>query len=284
MRAEGIDQYPIDLVCQTLGVSRSSYFNRIKNKKTYKELDDDELKRIMTKIFIENRCEYGRVKMRKAMKELGYTMSIGKVGRLMREVNLFPKKCKKYKATTNSKHKYQVADNLLNRKFDGHKANEVWCGDSTYIWTDEGWLYAAATIDLCGRLCVGLAFSEKHTQELMISCLEEAYRKYRPAKGCMYHSDRGVQYASNAYKDKLKEYGMIQSMSRSGVPYDNAPMESFWATVKWGCVYGVRFRTKKEAKKKIFEYVFGFYNTHRYHLSNGLETPLEYYKKNKTAA
>ena len=105
-----------------------------------------------------------------------------------------------------------------------------------------------------------------------------------PEPGCIFHSDRGVQYASNAYKDALKKKGMIQSMSRSGVPYDNAPMESFWSTVKVGCVYGKRFRTKKEAKKAIFQYVFGFYNTHRYHTSNGLETPIEYYERHREAA
>ena len=284
MRADGIEKYPVDLICRTIGVSRSSYFYRVKYTQTHKELDDEQLKRIVTEIFKHNHGEYGRVKMQKALKEIGYTFSIGKVGRIMRKARLYPKKCKKYKATTNSKHKYQVAENLLNRQFCVKEINRVWCGDSTYIWTDEGWLYVAATIDLCGRLCVGLTFSERHTQELMIACLKQAYKRYRPKKDCIYHSDRGVQYASNAYKAQLKKYKMKQSMSRSGVPYDNAAMESFWATVKWGCVYGVKFKTRKEAKRAVFEYVFGFYNTHRYHASNNLETPQEYYEKHRIAA
>lgn len=242
------------------------------------------LKEEMTKQFIENHEEYGRVRMRKAMHDAGYPMSEGKIARLMKEANLIPKKSKKYKQTTNSKHSLQVADNLLARNFEAEKPNQKWVGDSTYIYTDEGWLYAAGILDLCGRMCIGLSFSDRHTQELMLESFDQACKKYRPKPGCIFHSDRGVQYASNAYKDALKKKGMIQSMSRSGVPYDNAPMESFWSTVKVGCVYGKRFRTKEQAKKTIFQYIFGFYNTHRYHTSNGLETPIEYYEKHQDAA
>lgn len=238
----------------------------------------------MSEVFIENNEEYGRTRMRKAMKEIGFSMSEGKISRLMREANLVPKKSKKYKQTTNSKHTYEVAENILARDFEAEKPNQKWCGDSTYIYTDEGWLYAAGILDLCGKACVGLAFSDRHTQELMLDCFDQACKKYRPKPGCIFHSDRGVQYASNAYKDALRKKGMIQSMSRSGVPYDNAAMESFWSTVKTGCVYGKRFRTKKQAIKEIFQYVFGFYNTRRYHTSNGLETPMEYYEKHRAVA
>ena len=269
----------MNLVCQTLGINKSSYYNRKNNPKTDKEADDEALKSKMTEIFMKNKEEYGRVRMRKAMEEEGYPMSEGKIGRLMREENLVPKRSRKHKQTTNSKHSYPVADNILDRDFEAQEPNQKWCGDSTYVGTDEGWLYAAGILDLCGRICVGLSFSDRHTQELMLDCYDQACKKYRPKPGCIFHSDRGVQYASNAYKDALKKKGMIQSMSRSGVPYDNAPMESFWSTVKIGCVYGKRFRTKEEAKKAIFQYVFGFYNTRRYHTSNGLETPVEYYEK-----
>jgi len=169
-----------------------------------------------------------------------------------------------------------VAENLLKQDFQAEKPNEKWCGDSTYIATDEGWLYAAGIIDLCDRTCVGLTFSERHTKELMIKALDNAKRSYRPKEGLIFHSDRGTQYASNEYKAKLKKYGMIQSMSRSGKPCDNAPMESFWSTVKLGCIEGERFTTRKAAIKAVFEYVFGFYNNHRYHTSIGLETPKQY--------
>ena len=274
-----MDKYPINLVCQTLGVTRSAYYERINTPLTDKEKEDEALCEIAKDIFTENYEEYGRVRMRKALGEHGHPMSIGKTVRIMKKAKLVPKKSKKYKATTNSKHKYQVAENILNREFDAELPNQKWCGDSTYIWTDEGWLYAAGIIDLCAKDCVGLSFSAKHTQELMIDALKQAFNKYKPAAGLLFHSDRGVQYASNAYKKQLKEYRMIQSMSRSGVPYDNAPMESFWSTVKTGCVLGRRFKTRKEAILTIFEYVFGFYNTHRYHTSIGLETPAEHRKK-----
>lgn len=269
------------MVCRTLGVKRSTYYKRAKTPQTEKETDDKEKEAKMRAIFAENNAEYGRQRMRKAMREAGYPMSEGKIGRLMQKAKLVARRSKKYKQTTNSKHSYQVAENILAREFEAEEPNKKWCGDSTYIYTDEGWLYSAGIMDLCGRVCIGLSFSERHTQELMLESFEQACKKYRPKPGCIFHSDRGVQYASNAYKDALKEKGMIQSMSRSGVPYDNAPMESFWATVKVGCIYGKRFRTKKEAEKEIFQYVFGYYNTHRYHTANGLETPKEYYEKHR---
>ena len=274
-----MDKYPIELVCRTLGINRSRYYDRKKTPQTAKEQDDKRLCEEARKLFEENHEEYGRVRMRKALRENGYPMSEGKVRRIMKEAGLVAKKSRKYKATTNSKHQYQVAENILNREFNAEKPNQKWCGDSTYIWTDEGWLYAAGIIDLCAKDCVGLSFSEKHTQELMIEALTQAYNRHKPSEGLLFHSDRGVQYASNAYKKQLKKYKMIQSMSRSGVPYDNAPMESFWSTVKTGCVLGKRFRTKQEAILTIFEYVFGFYNTHRYHTSIGLETPNSYRAK-----
>lgn len=279
MRAEGIEEYPLNLVCQTLGITRSAFYQRKNNPKTDKEKEIANLRKAARNIFEENMSEYGRKRLRKAMEANGYRLSEGKVRRLMQEEGLVPKKAKKYKATTNSKHNYQVAENILKQDFEAKKPNEKWCGDSTYIATDEGWLYVAGIIDLCDKTCVGMSFGNLHTKELMVKALEESYNKYKPEAGLIFHSDRGVQYASNAYKKKLKEYKMVQSMSRSGVPYDNAAMESFWSTVKTGCVYGVRFKTRKEAIKAIFEYVFGFYNTRRYHTSLGLETPLEHRKK-----
>lgn len=249
-----------------------------------RENQEKELVDVAKKLFRDNHEEYGRYRLNKALREAGHPMSEGKTRKLMRKGGMWPKRARKYKATTNSKHKYQVAENILNRDFTADKPNRKWCGDSTYVATDEGWLYVAGIVDLCDKTCVGLSFGERHTQELMLAALDEAKRKYRPNTGLLFHSDRGVQYASNAYKERLKKYGMIQSMSRSGNPYDNAPMESFWGTVKTACVLDKRFRTRKEAKQTIFEYVFGFYNTRRYHTALGLETPMEYRKKLMDAA
>jgi len=282
--AEGIKGFPAELVCQTIGIARRSYYNRKRISQTAWEKKREEERKTVREAFEESRREYGRMRLQKLLANKGTQMSQWKIGELMREEKLIPKKCKKYKETTNSKHPYKVAENLLKRKFTAEKPNEKWCGDSTYIRTDEGWLYVAGIIDLCDKTCVGLTFSERHTQELMTGALEDAVRLWRPAAGLLFHSDRGVQYASNGYKRKLEQYQMIQSMSRSGNPYDNAAMESFWSTVKLGCVEGMRFRTRKQAKQAIYEYVFGFYNTHRIHTSIGLVAPIVYRKSLMYAA
>lgn len=274
-----MDKYPIILVCQTLKISKSTYYERKLVPQTDKEKEIIELGAKAKEVFDENKKEYGRTRLCKALRAKGEKLGETKTGRIMRQFGIVPKTIKKYKATTNSKHSYEVAENLLNREFEQEKPNKVWCGDSTFVPTDEGWLYVAGIIDLCDKTCVGLAFSERHTRQLMIEALDSAKNTYRPKAGLMFHSDRGVQYASNDYKDRLKKYGMIQSMSRSGNPYDNAAMESFWATVKKIVVNGVRFRTKREAIKAIFEYVQGFYNTRRYHTAINNMTPLEYRKQ-----
>lgn len=274
-----MEGYPISLICQTLGIARSALYKRQKQSETEKEKRDHYLAEEAERIFNENRKEYGRTRLRKAMDEAGHKMSEGKVRRLMQMKNLRAKKSRKYKATTNSKHTYQVAENVLKRDFTAAKPNEKWCSDSTYIWTDEGWLYAVGILDMCDRSCVGLTFSKRHTKELMVKVVEEACREHRPKAGLIFHSDRGVQYASNDFKAVLKKRGMVQSMSRSGDPYDNAVMESFWDTVKTGCIFDERFRTRKEAAKVVYEYVFGFYNTRRYHSGIGLEVPNDYRKR-----
>lgn len=212
------------------------------------------------------------------MRQAGYDVGEGLVSKLMKTGGLVAAGRKRDKATTNAKHEYPIAPNLLDRNFTAKRPNEKWCGDSTYIATDEGWLYAAGIIDLCDRSCIGLTFSARHTQELMLAALDNAKRKHRPKPGLLFHSDRGVQYACTAYKQRLKAYGMVQSMSRTGNPYDNAAMESFWGTVKKALVCGVRFRTRDEAKRAIFEYVFGFYNTRRLSSVIGYQTPLDYRK------
>jgi len=282
--AEGITEFPADLICQTIGITRSALYNRKRLSQTEWEKNREEERKAVRKAFEESRGEYGRVRLQRALANKGIKMSQWKIGELMKEEKLVPKKCKKYKATTNSKHKHKVVDNLLKREFEAENPNEKWCGDSTYIWTDEGWLYASGIIDLCDKTCVGLTFSERHTQELMTSALENAVKLWRPSAGLLFHSDRGVQYASGEYKRKLLKYRMIQSMSKSANPYDNAAMESFWSTVKLGCVKGVRFRTRKQAIKVIYEYIFGFYNTHRLHTSIGLIAPLVYRKSLLKAA
>lgn len=264
------------MICRTINISKSTYYLRRKVPITPSEENIKKLGQAAKEIFEINNQEYGRMRLHKALNESGYRIGITKTGRIMRLYKIVPKTIKKYKVTTNSKHNLEIAPNVISRNFNAEIPNKIWCGDTTYISTEEGWLYAAGIIDLCGKTCVGLAFSDRHNKELAANALKEAKNAYRPKDGLVFHSDRGSIYASNDFKALIKEYKMQQSMSKSGDPYDNAPMESFWATVKKGCINGVRFKTRKEAVKTIFNYVKGFYNTRRYHTSNNLMTPIEY--------
>ena len=183
----------------------------------------------------------------------------------------------KYKATTNSNHKLPVAENLLDRDFLAERPNQKLVSDITYVGTDEGWLYVAAINDLFGERNIGLSMSTRMTKQLVIDTLEDARRRGGKPEGTLLHSDRGSQYCSNDYQDKLKEYGYTCSMSRKGNCWDNAPMESFWGKMKMEWLNEHHFKTIEEAKSKVFEYVFVFYNRKRLHEAFDYMTPQEYY-------
>jgi putative transposase len=195
----------------------------------------------------------------------------------MKEAGIRFKVAKKYKATTNSNHNLPVAENILNRDFKAEKPNQKMVSDITYIWTEEGWLYVAGILDLCGQKVVGLAMSERMTKELVINALNSAYKRVGRPSGVIIHSDRGSQYCSHDYQQLLKQYGFICSMSRKGNCWDNAPMESFWGKMKYEWLYEQHFRTRDQARAAIFEYVEIFYNRKRLHQSNDYLTPEEYY-------
>jgi len=186
---------------------------------------------------------------------------------------------KKFKATTNSNHKLPVAENILNRDFSVSKPNEKMVSDITYLWTDEGWLYIAGIMDLCGQKVVGLSMGERMTKELVINALNDAYQRAGKPTGVILHSDRGSQYCSYDYQNIIKKYTFTCSMSRKGNCWDNAPMESFWGKLKCEWLYGKHFRTREEAKAAVFEYVYIFYNRQRPHASNDYLTPEEFYDK-----
>jgi len=187
------------------------------------------------------------------------------------------KLARKFKATTDSKHNLPVAENLLNREFKAVMPNQKMVSDITYLWTDEGWLYIAAIMDLYGQKIVGLSMGERMTKDLVIKALDAAWIRSGQPWGVLLHSDRGSQYCSNAYQSLLKRYGFVCSMSRKGNCWDNAPMEAFWGKMKYEWLYEQRFRTREEARYAVFEYVEIFYNRQRLHESNGYLTPEEYY-------
>ena len=182
----------------------------------------------------------------------------------------------KYKATTNSNHNYPVAPNLLNKNFKAEKVNQKWVGDITYIPTQEGWLYLASIEDLYHKKIVGWALDSRMTKQLTLKAIDQAITREKPAKGLIFHSDRGSQYAAYDYQDKLRAHGIRQSTSAKGDCYDNACMESFFATLKKDLIHRRRFKTREEAKIAIINYIETWYNSKRSHSSLGYMSPMEY--------
>lgn len=205
-------------------------------------------------------------------------MSIKKVNRIMKESNLVCLHTKRFKViTTDSKHKFAVADNKLNREFVADKPNQVWVTDITYIRVLDGWLYLAVILDLFNRKVVGYQTSSKIDTELVLGALDKALRRYKPS-GLLFHSDRGVQFASYDFRDAISKESFVQSMSRKGNCWDNAPAESFFATLKKELIYPIGECTKFQVERELFEYIEAYYNTVRLHSSLGYLSPLEYEK------
>jgi len=199
----------------------------------------------------------------------------------MHQTGLHSKTKRKYKATTNSHHNLPVAENLLNRDFEAASPTQKMVSDITYISTDEGWLYVAGILDLCGRKMVGLSMGDRMTKELVIAALNDTHNRVGYASDCILHSDRGSQYCATAYQEKLRQYGFKCSMSRKGNCWDNAPMESFWSKLKIEWLNDQHFHTRTQARSAVFEYVWIYYNRQRLHATNGYITPEDYYYRAK---
>ena len=180
--------------------------------------------------------------------------------KLMKQYNIHSIRKKSYKTSTNSKHNYAVSPNLLQRNFTAEKTNQKWVGDITYIPTDEGWLYTAVIKDLCLKKIVGYAFSSRIDTNLTVSALEMAVNRQRPQTDLIFHSDRGVQYASVRYREALAQYNITQSMSGKGDPYDNAVAENFFSCLKCELVHHKHYKTRAEAQADIFSYIETYYN------------------------
>jgi transposase InsO family protein len=191
----------------------------------------------------------------------------------MRENGIRSKAKRKYKATTDSRHSLPVAPNRIGWNFTASGPNKLWMMDITYLWTLEGWLYLAVVLDAYSRKLVGLSMSERMTQQLVIDALDMAVGRQHPERGVVAHSDRGSQYASTAYQQRLWRYGMLCSMSRKGNCWDNAPTESYFHTLKTEHVFHETFATREQARASVFEWIEVFYNRQRLHSSLGYTTP-----------
>ena len=266
-------------MCKVLKVNRASYYHWISSGSMIKKVDE-KLNSLVESIFIEGKSTYGtrRIKDRLLL-YFGLFVSRKRISNIMKDLNLKVKIKRRYKNTTDSNHNLPIASNILNRDFYASNPNEKYVGDITYISTGEGWLYLATVIDLYSRKVVGWSMDDTMRVSLVNDVLNMALKHRTPKNGLVWHTDRGSQYASYEHRDLLKQYGIIQSMSRKGNCWDNSIAESFFKSLKNELVYQTYFYTKKQAKLEIFKYIELFYNRIRSHsYLNGL-SPVEFEEK-----
>jgi len=272
-------EYPVPLMCRMYDVSVSGYYAYASRPLSKRAQEDIRLEVEIKAAHKRTRRVCGAERLQKDLADNGVEIGVCRVKRLRKKLGICCKQTKKFKTTTDSKHTYPVADNLLDQKFDVTLPNSVWVSDITYIRTDEGWLYLAGHKDLFNGEIVGYAMGERITRTLVSQSLFRAVAARRPVKGLIHHSDRGSQYCSPKYRKLLKQFGMKASMSRKGNCYDNAPMESFWGTLKQELVHHRRYRTRQEAIQDITEYIEIFYNRQRRQARLGYLSPAAYEHK-----
>lgn len=272
--------FALNEMCAILDVSISGY-RAWKNGGTpdRKRLTDTQMLAVIKAIHAELKGAYGSPRMVRELRLRGFTAGKERVERLMRENAIRARHKRRYKVTTDSKHGLPVAENLLARNFTPAAPNQVWTSDITYLWTDEGWLYLAIVLDLFNREVIGWSLKPRMTSDIVTDALTMAWFRRRPAPGVMHHSDRGSQYASHAFQGKLKEFGMICSMSRKGNCWDNAPTESWFNSFKNERYHGLRYATHAEMKAASFEYIEVFYNRKRQHSTLGYQSPVQHLER-----
>ncbi len=276
---ENQGEYKLGKMCQILEVSRSGYHKYVRRKSSQRKIENMRILEEIKRIYERSRGRYGSPRIYKELRKQGIICNKKRVVRLMRVNGIRAKTKRKYKVTTNSKHNYAVAENILQQNFQTSGPNKVWLSDITYIWTNEGWIYLACVLDLYSRNIVGWKMDTTLSSSLVKAALTEAIDKRGENPGLIFHSDRGVQYASYDVRNYIKDHKMVQSMSRKGNCYDNAVMESFFHTLKTELVSSENFKTRQEAKMKVFEYIEIFYNRQRIHSSLGFYSPVEYENK-----
>jgi transposase InsO family protein len=269
--------YPVQRMCAVLEVSSSGYYAWRDRAPSQRTQENRELAKHMQIIHDKARHTYGSPRIHAKLLKQGFQVSRGRVQRLMKANGIEPRRRKRYKKiTTNSKHSYPVAQNLLDQDFTAAAPNLKWVADISYIPTQEGWLYLAAVMDLYSRRIVGWAMDAYLEATFVEDALKMAIHQRRPGSDLLHHSDRGSQYACHDYQDLLKAHGILPSMSRTGNCYDNAVMESFFGSLKTECVHHCNYPTRNHAKRDVFEYIEVFYNRERIHSTLGYLSPHEY--------
>ena len=278
MRYQFIDKqkkaWPITLICDVLGVSRSGYYAWTGRSLSERGRLNNELDRRIDAIFVEHRQRYGSPRIAAALHDEGLTYSENRIARRMRTLGLKAIQAKKFKVTTDSTHSKPVALDLLEQDFSAAAPNQKWTSDITYVWTNEGWLYLAVVMDLYSRAIVGWAMNRRMTQHLVCDALTMALFRRGFPKSTIIHSDRGSQYCSQRYQRLIKNNGLCWSMGRRATCYDNAVTESFFHTLKVELVHRERYVTRRRAQASIFEYIETYYNRQRRHSAIGHQIPM----------
>nr|WP_186098464.1 IS3 family transposase [Burkholderia gladioli] len=270
------DQYSITRLCQILGVSRSGYCQWRVRSPSARAQANAALDVEVAAIHRKHRGTYGRSRIVRQLQAQGRAASEERVRRSLRRQDLRPVYRRAYRVTTDSAHSLPVAPNLLDRRFNGWQPDRAWVSDITFVRTGEGWLYFAVILDLASRRVVGWSMSERIDAELVCRALRSACWQRKPAPGLLLHSDRGAQYASRAYQKLAAGFKATISMSRRANAWDNAPMESFFKTLKVERIYEVHYETRAQARLDIVDWIEGYYNRERLHTSIGFLTPVDY--------
>ncbi len=268
--------YPVALMCRLLQVSRSGFYEWVKRGPSKRAKRDAFLKEKIAASHKGSRGTYGSPRVLADLQSDGQRVGRKRVARLMREEGLQGCRPRRFKATTDSEHSMPVAENLVKRDFEPDGPDELWAADITYIRTWEGWLYLAVVIDLWSRRVVGWSMADHMRTELVLGALEMAVGQRELGQEAVHHSDRGSQYASRQYQDALAELEMKCSMSRKGNCWDNACVESFFATLKTELVHRRPWPTRQGVRLAVHEYIGGFYNGVRKHSFLGLMSPVEF--------
>jgi len=268
--------YSIPRMCRIFKVSKSGYYAWLTRKPSRRRHEEGRLEVEIQAAHKRTRQTCGPERLQCDLAGHGVKVGIFRIRRIRKKLGLRCKQVKKFKATTDACHTLPVAENLLGQQFEARAPGEIWLSDITYIPTEEGWLYCAAHKDLFNGEIVGYALGSRITKNLVKQSLFRAVRAKRPARGLIHHSDRGSQYCAHDYRKLLTQLHMRASMSRKGNCYDNAPMESFWGTLKNELVHHRRYKTREEAIKEISEYIEIFYNRQRRQARLGYLSPASY--------
>jgi putative transposase len=267
------DQFSVIRMCRLLEVSRSGYCQWRGRPPSERSMATAALDARVAAIHAASKRSYGRNRIVRGLRQQGLQVGHERVRNSLRRQGLRPVYKRPYRVTTDSNHRKPIAENVLNRRFEGWRINQAWVADITFVATAEGWLYLAVVMDLASRRIVGWSMSDRIKAELVCEALKSAYWRRKPAPGLIAHTDRGSQYASDRYRGLIRDYRMIQSMSRRANCWDNAPMESFFKTLKVERIYQLRYETRAQARLDIVKWIEGFYNLERMHSSIDYQTP-----------